>query len=202
MIAIVDYGMGNLRSVEKALQYVGMETIITNEKRHLQDASGIIVPGVGAFYDAMYNLRSQGLDEIIIQEAEKGKAILGICLGMQLFYDKGYEGGESRGLSLLKGDIIKLPAGEKLPHMGWNRLKRQGEGRLLEGIKEGAYVYFIHSYYARPENYKDVRATTAYGLEVPAVVERENIFGMQFHPEKSSDVGLQLLENFRRVIKC
>lgn len=202
MIAIVDYGMGNLRSAEKAFEYVGMETVITNQKQQLQDARAIIVPGVGAFYDAMRNLESEGLDEIILQEAAKGKPILGICLGMQLFFDKGFEGKECKGLSLLKGEIVRLPERHKLPHMGWNQLKKQGEGRLMKGIDEGAYVYFIHSYYARVNASEDVKATTAYGVEIPAVVERENIFGMQFHPEKSSDVGLKLIENFRQVIKC
>ena len=201
MIAIVDYGMGNLRSAQKAFEYVGMEAIITDKRSQLLDAKAIIVPGVGAFYDAMQNLKEKGLDEIIIDEVKKGKPIMGICLGMQLLFERGFEVQECNGLSLLKGEIIKIPANEKIPHMGWNQLKLQQEGKLLRDIQEEAYVYFIHSYYAMAAT-EDVKATTDYGISIPAVVERENIFGLQFHPEKSSTTGLKILENFRRVIRC
>lgn len=200
MIAIVDYGMGNLRSAQKAFEYVGLEAIITDDKRKLLDAKAIVVPGVGAFYDAMENIRNKGLDEIIVEEVKKGKPVIGICLGMQLLFERGFEVRECEGLALLKGDILRIPAEVKIPHMGWNQLKSKGEGKLLKDIDEGAYVYFVHSYYAKAENSADVKATTDYGIELPAIVEQDNIFGLQFHPEKSSNVGLKILENFRRVI--
>lgn len=200
MIAIVDYGMGNLRSAQKAFEYVGLEAIITDDKSKLLDAMAIVVPGVGAFYDAMENIRSKGLDKIIVGEVKKGKPVIGICLGMQLLFERGFEVQECEGLALLKGDILRIPAEVKIPHMGWNQLKPQGEGILMTGIEEASYVYFVHSYYANAANSSDVKATTDYGIEMPAIVERDNIFGLQFHPEKSSDVGLKILENFRRVI--
>ncbi len=200
MIAIVDYGMGNLRSAQKAFEYVGLEAIITDDKSKLLDAKAIVVPGVGAFYDAMENIRSKGLDKIIVGEVKKGKPVIGICLGMQLLFERGFEVRECEGLALLKGDILRIPAEVKIPHMGWNQLKPQGEGILMKGIDEASYVYFVHSYYANAANSSDVKATTDYGIEMPAIVERDNIFGLQFHPEKSSDVGLKILENFRRVI--
>lgn len=202
MIAIVDYGMGNLRSAQKAFEYVGLETIITEDKGKLLDSRAIVVPGVGAFYDAMKNIRAKGLDDIIAGEVKKGKPVIGICLGMQLLFERGFEVQECEGLALLKGDILRIPAEVKIPHMGWNQLESKGDGKLMKGIEEAAYVYFVHSYYAKAANPENVKAITSYGIDIPAIVEQDNIFGLQFHPEKSSNVGLKILDNFRRVIEC
>lgn len=200
MIAIVDYGMGNLRSAQKAFEYVGFETIITQEKRALENASAIVIPGVGAFYDAMTQLKKQQLDQWILREVQKGKALVGICLGMQLFFEYGFEVEKCEGLSLIQGNIMKLPQGNKVPHMGWNQLRFTGESPLLNGVEEGGFVYFVHSYYASVKDSTVVKAVADYGIEIPALVEKDNLFGLQFHPEKSGDTGLKILSNLGRVI--
>ena len=200
MIAIVNYGMGNLRSVQKAFETVGYEAIVTYEKEQIKSANAIVIPGVGAFYDAMNNLKSLGLDDVIAEEIKTGKPFLGICLGMQVLFSYGYEVEKSEGLNIISGDIVKIPEGNKIPHMGWNSLDIKRESSILKGVESGDYFYFVHSYYARPQRPEVVVATTEYGIEVPAVVQKDNIIGIQFHPEKSSNTGLKILKNFGELI--
>mgnify|MGYP001817510175 CR=1 FL=1 len=196
MIAIVDYGVGNLRSVQKALERVGAEAVVTNDPEVLDSALGVILPGVGAFGDAMSNLRSRRLLQPVLHQVEQEKPLLGICLGMQLLFDESEEMGRHSGLGLLPGRVMRFPEGElKVPHIGWNQLQH-GEGPLLEGIAPGAYAYFVHSYYAVPQEPGDVLARTEYGVEFASVVGRDRVWGAQFHPEKSQEVGLRLLQNF------
>jgi glutamine amidotransferase len=190
-IAIVDYGMGNLRSAYRGLERGGAKPVITDKKEDLEASDAIVLPGVGAFEDAMANLYP--LREVIIKEAEK-KPMLGICLGLQLLFTCSEEG-EGRGLDLIKGRVVRLPRNVKIPHMGWNSLEIKRDSRLLAGIKSGDYFYFVHSYYAQPEEEVTV-ATTSYGVEIPAIVEKGNVFATQFHPEKSGKLGLKLLKNF------
>ena len=199
MIAIIDYGVGNLFSLTASLKSLGAEVVVTNKKEDIIAADRIILPGVGAFEDAIAKLRATGLVDTIVAETEKGKPMLGICLGMQLLFEKSYEYGEHEGLGILKGQVIgmagKLPAELKIPHMGWNALKLRGPAKLLE---EGSYVYFVHSFYA--ENCADsLAAVTDYGIPITAAVERGNVFGCQFHPEKSGNVGLEILKKFCEV---
>ncbi|KAB3532719.1 imidazole glycerol phosphate synthase subunit HisH [Alkaliphilus serpentinus] len=201
MVTILDYGMGNLRSVEKALQLIGMDTITTNCPKLLSRAKAIIIPGVGAFYDAMENLNQKGFTEILKKHAAEGKAILGICLGMQLLFERGYEIEEVAGLSLLQGEVVKIPPSVKVPHMGWNTLQIKDRGKLLEGITQEECVYFVHSYYIKEAAEEVIKGETSYGIRIPAAVEKNKIFGLQFHPEKSGEVGLRILNNFRRGIE-
>ncbi|MBB6215672.1 glutamine amidotransferase [Anaerosolibacter carboniphilus] len=201
MIAIVDYGVGNLKSVDKAFQHLGFRSIITSDKEEIDKSDAIVLPGVGAFKDAMEQLKKNDLVECIKKNGEKKKWILGICLGMQLLYEKSYEDGEWEGLGLLKGEIVKFSSHLKIPHMGWNRLLRKYDDELGRNIHEGEYVYFVHSYYLQTHVQKDILFSTQYDVEVPAVVRNGNIIGMQFHPEKSGDTGLKLLKNFGELIK-
>lgn len=198
MIAIIDYDAGNIKSVEKALQKLEQEVIITRDADTILGADKVILPGVGAFGDAMGNLKKFGLDTVIHQVVEKGTPFLGICLGLQLLFEKSDESKGVEGLGILKGEICRIPdcEGLKIPHMGWNSLHLQNQGRLFEGIEEGAYVYFVHSYYLKAEEEVIVKATTEYSTHIHASVEKGNVFACQFHPEKSSDVGLQILKNF------
>ncbi len=198
MIAIIDYDAGNMKSVEKALQKLGQEVIITRDPEEILSADKVILPGVGSFGDAMGNLRKYHLDQVIYQVVERNIPFLGICLGLQLLFEKSDETKGVAGLGVLKGEICRIPDGEnlKIPHMGWNSLHLQNDGRLFRGIKEDAYVYFVHSYYLKAENEEIVKATTEYGTHIHASVEQGNVFACQFHPEKSSDVGLQILKNF------
>lgn len=190
-IAIVDYGMGNLRSAYRGLEKGSAKPLITDSVEELEASDAIVLPGVGAFEDAMANLYP--LREVIVREAEK-KPLLGICLGLQLLFTSSEEG-EGEGLNLIRGRVVRLPSGVKIPHMGWNSIQVKRASRLLDGIKSGDYFYFVHSYYALPE--EDVLvATTSYGVELPAVVEKDNVFATQFHPEKSGKLGLKLLKNF------
>lgn len=200
MIAIIDYGMGNLRNVQKGFEYIGYEAVVTDDPRIIHDSSHVVLPGVGAFADAMENLKKTGLIESIYRSVEKGKPFLGICLGLQLLFDKSHEGGLFEGLSLLPGEVKRLPEdkGIKIPHMGWNRLKYKGNP-IFENISEPAYVYFVHSYYVEPENPGDVIATVYYGMDIPVAVNMENVYGLQFHPEKSSGEGLKILKNFAKL---
>ncbi len=200
MIAIVDYGMGNLRSVQKAFEAVGLDAFVTQDHKKIEDAKAVVIPGVGAFYDAMEQLKKQQLDEKIKNEVKKGKPLLGICLGMQVLFEFGYEVKECSGFSFMKGNIVKLPTTNKIPHMGWNQLNMKEDSALLKEIKDGEYVYFVHSFFAEVGEQGIIKATTDYGLEVPAMVEKENLFGLQFHPEKSGEVGLKILKNFGKVI--
>jgi glutamine amidotransferase len=204
MIAIVDYGVGNLRSVEKALQRVGARAMVTADPAVLDAAQGVVLPGVGAFGDGMAQLRARQLVDPVMRQVERRKPLLGICLGMQLLFEESDEMGLHRGLGLLPGRVVRFPEGElKVPHIGWNQLWRADpcpEMALLEGIPHGAHAYFVHSYYAAPEESGDVLASTDYGFEFASVVGRGRIFGAQFHPEKSQDVGLRLLRNFADMV--
>lgn len=198
MIAIIDYDAGNLKSVEKALQYLGEECIVTRDKEKLLKADKIILPGVGAFGDAMEKLHKFGLVDVIHKLVKENKPFLGICLGLQLMFESSEEGPGVKGLGLLPGKIVKFPEKEgfKIPHMGWNSIDVKEGSRLFKGVFNNSYVYFVHSYYLQAENENDVAATTEYITHVHASVEHDNIFACQFHPEKSGDVGLRILKNF------
>lgn len=198
MIAIIDYDAGNLKSVEKALQYLGEECIVTRDKEKLLKADKIILPGVGAFGDAMEKLHKFGLVDVIHKLVKENKPFLGICLGLQLMFESSEEGPGVKGLGLLPGKIVKFPEKEgfKIPHMGWNSIDVKEESRLFKGVSNNSYVYFVHSYYLQAGNENDVAATTEYITHVHASVEHDNIFACQFHPEKSGDVGLRILKNF------
>lgn len=198
MIAIVDYDAGNIKSVEKALQFLGEEPKVTREKEVLLQADKVIVPGVGAFGDAMSKMHQYGLVEILREIAKKGTPILGICLGLQLFFESSEESPGVEGLGLLPGKIVRIPdkEGFKIPHMGWNSIGINSSSRLLKGIEEGSYVYFVHSYYLQAAREADVAATTDYVVNIHAAAEHDNIFATQFHPEKSGEIGLQILKNF------
>ena len=197
-VAIIDYDAGNIKSVEKALQHLGVNAVLTRERDVILNADKVILPGVGAFGDAMERLRGYDLESVINEVVDKGTPFLGICLGLQLLYESSEESPGVKGLSLLKGDIVKIPQGEyiKIPHMGWNSLKLMNNGRLFRGIDDGAYVYFVHSYYLRAADEESVKASTEYNVCIHASVEKDNVFACQFHPEKSSAVGLKILENF------
>ena len=198
MIAIIDYDAGNIKSVEKALHFLGQEVKITGDAQEILQADKVVLPGVGAFGDAMANLKNRGLDQVICQVAESGTPFLGICLGLQLLFERSDEAPGVEGLGILKGEIRKIPQQEglKIPHMGWNSLHLEHNGRLFQGIKEGAYVYFVHSYYLKAEEEEIVKASTEYSTHIHASVEKGNVFACQFHPEKSSEVGLKILKNF------
>lgn len=198
MIAIIDYGMGNLRSVQKALESLSHEAIITDEPAQLFSATHVILPGVGAFGDAMARLEKTGLDKAVKEIAASGKPLLGICLGMQLLFRSSSEGGEHPGLGLIDSDIVRFPAdmGLKVPHMGWNCLKPRPGCPLFEGVGEAPYVYFVHSYYAAQVDARWTAATCEYGAEFTAAVQCGNVFGTQYHPEKSGAAGLAMLKNF------
>ncbi len=198
MIAIIDYDAGNIKSVEKALAYLGKEVKITRDYDEIMSSSHVILPGVGSFGDAMGKLREYGLEKAIHDVVNKGTPFLGICLGLQLLYESSEETPGVEGLGLLKGKIVRIPQkdGLKIPHMGWNSLNIKEDATLFKGISENAYVYFVHSYYLEAENADEVAATTEYATHIHASVEKDNIFACQFHPEKSSTVGLKILENF------
>lgn len=201
MVAIIDYDAGNIRSVEKAVRYLGKEVTVTSDPGKILAADRVILPGVGAFGDAMKRLHDMGLVEVIRQVADRGTPFLGICLGLQLLFEKSEESPGVPGLGLLRGEILRLPElpGLKVPHIGWNSLKYPNPGRLFRGIPEDSYVYFVHSYYLRAQDEGIVTATTEYGTLVHASVESGNLFACQFHPEKSSETGLTILENFLSI---
>ena len=203
MIAIIDYNAGNLKSVEKALAYLGETPVITRDREELLAADKVILPGVGAFGDAMYNLKKYGLDEVLSEVVKRQIPLLGICLGLQLLFERSDETPGVEGLGILKGEILRIPdcPGLKIPHMGWNSLHFQNNGRLFQGIPEQTYVYFVHSYYLQAEEPEIVKATTEYSTCIHASVEKDNVFACQFHPEKSSKWGLKILENFAAVGK-
>ena len=198
MIAIIDYDAGNIKSVEKALQSLGQEVVVTRDHDVLLNADKVILPGVGAFGDAMERLNEYGLTDTIKKIVNKNTPFLGICLGLQLLFESSEEAPGVKGLSVLPGKIVRFPSeiGLKIPQIGWNELKQPNKGRLFKGIDDGEFVYFVHSYYLIADDPKDVVATTEYGVTVHASVERGNVFACQFHPEKSSDVGLKILKNF------
>ena len=202
MIAIVDYGVGNLFSLKCSLDAIGAEAVVTGDAAVLRNAGKIILPGVGAFEDAARKLQSTGLDTVIKEEAAAGKPILGICLGMQLLFEKSYEFGEHQGLGLIPGSVVPMagfiPAKLKIPHIGWNALRFQKSSPLFRFIREGDYVYFVHSYFAAHCN-EFVIADTEYGQYLTAAVQNKNVFGCQFHPEKSGTVGLNILKAFAQL---
>lgn len=198
MIAVIDYDAGNMLSVVKALGHLGQEPVITRDRETICSADKVILPGVGAFGDAMTRLNGYGLTGVIREVIAKGTPFFGICLGLQLLYDESEESPGIAGIGALKGTIKKIPTGEykKIPHMGWNSLDFPNKGRLFKGIDEGAYVYFVHSYYLEAANRDTVTATCDYNVSIDASVESGNVFACQFHPEKSGTVGLQILKNF------
>lgn len=201
MIAIIDYDAGNLKSVEKALHYLGWETVITRERELILSADKVILPGVGAFGDAMEKIRDYQLEPIIKEVINLKKPFLGICLGLQLLFEESEEAPGVKGLGILKGKIVKIPSKEgiKIPHMGWNSLKVKENATLYKGLENNPYVYFVHSYYLIANNKEIVSATTEYNTLIHASVESQNIFACQFHPEKSGDIGLKILNNFANL---
>lgn len=203
MIAIIDYDAGNIKSVEKAIQDLGEEAVVTRDREVILSADGVILPGVGAFGDAMGRLHEYGLVDVIHECVAKKIPFLGICLGLQLLFESSEESPGVAGLGVLEGKIVRLPAesGLKIPHIGWNNLKFPRKGKLFEGVPEDSYVYFVHSYYLQAKDPAIVAATTEYGATVHASVEKENVFACQYHPEKSSAVGLKMLENFIKLTK-
>lgn len=203
MIAVIDYDAGNIKSVEKALHYLGQEVCATRDRKRILEAEGVILPGVGAFGDAMQKLEQFGLVEVIRTCVERGTPFLGICLGLQLLFESSEESPGVEGLHLLEGRIRRIPSegGIKVPHIGWNDLSFPKSGRLFEGLENNPYVYFVHSYYLQAAEAEIVTACTEYGVKIHASVEKGNLFACQFHPEKSSEAGLQILRNFVRIAK-
>ena len=203
MIAIIDYGMGNLRSVVKGFERVGVKVFLTGDPSRLEQAGGVVLPGVGAFADAMANLRSTGMDQAIHRAVQAGKLFLGICLGQQLLFEFSEEWGLTKRLGIFPGGVKRLPPALKVPHMGWNQIEIQRPDPLLQGVYDLSSFYFVHSYYVDPEEKDLVLTLTEYGLRFASIVARENVYGIQFHPEKSSVLGLKILKNFGRMVqKC
>lgn len=200
MIAIIDYGMGNLHSVSKAVERLGYEAALVTDEASLMEADGAILPGVGAFGDAMIQLQESGLRDAVLRFAASGKPLLGICLGMQLLFTRSEEHGQHTGLNLLPGEVVRFQGDFKVPHMGWNRLEFAQESPLLHDLEEG-HVYFVHSYHVILERKEDLLAATDYYGPVTAIVGKDNVYGMQFHPEKSGEAGMQLLDNFLKLCR-
>lgn len=196
MIAIVDYGMGNLRSVEKGFEKAGCKASVTSDAKLIRDAKGIVLPGVGAFGKAIDNLRSSGLAEVIADEIKRGKPYLGICLGLQLLFTTSFEDGTHQGFNLMSGEVVALPSEVKVPHIGWNKVKFKKQASIFEGIPDGSYFYFVHSYYVSPYDQDMITTTTDYGIGFTSSVFKDNLYAVQFHPEKSSALGLRILKNF------
>jgi glutamine amidotransferase len=197
-VVLIDAGTGNLRSVQKALEAVGANVLRTDDPKKVVSGGRVVLPGVGAFGDFMSGLRARGLEEAINDAAQRGIPLLGICVGMQALFEVGEEMGEHKGMGLMQGKVVKFAdsLSVKIPHTGWNQLEAKNDARLFDQVNAGAYVYFNHSYYCQPWNSSDVLATTDYGINFACAVHRENIFGVQFHPEKSQMVGLRILKNF------
>lgn len=200
-LAIIDYGMGNLLSVQKALAKLGYPAEITSDPEVVAAAPGVILPGVGAFADAMNNLRQRGLVAAVREAVGRGVPFLGICLGLQILFSTSEEGGPVKGLNLLPGEVKRLPPGVKVPHMGWNQVQVLKPGELFQGIPAGTNFYFVHSYYIDPADKGVVTAMTEYGLTFAVSIQRDNLFGVQFHPEKSSRWGLKVLKNFGELVR-
>lgn len=203
MIAIIDYGMGNLRSVSKALELLGAQVCITSDKGEIKKAKGIVLPGVGAFIQAMENLKRLNLTSVICDVLEKNKPFLGICLGMQLLFSESEEGGDCKGLGIIEGRVRRFgPGALKVPHMGWNTVKFKAQSekyKIFDGISDNSYMYFVHSYYAEPKDKSLILATAEYGIEFTAAIAKKSIYATQFHPEKSHTLGLKILENFCKL---
>lgn len=203
MIAIIDYGMGNLRSVQKGFEKAGWEAAVVDRPEQLTDARGVVLPGVGAFNDAMARLRESGMDRAVHRVVAAGKPLLGICLGFQLFFEYSEEWGLTRGLGIFPGRVRRLTGGVKIPHMGWNHVRLLKPSPLMAGIPDQTAFYFVHSYYVDPADQALITGVTAHGIEFASMAGRDNVFGIQFHPEKSSAPGLQILQNFGGVAaKC
>lgn len=200
MIAIIDYGVGNIQNVRNAFERLGVDSIVTSNPKIILSASGAVLPGVGAFKDAMKSLVDSGLDKVVMERVYANKPTLGICLGMQLMCEVSYEGGETDGLGIFKGKIKRLEVPYKVPHMGWNELETTNDDPLISGIEAPAYAYFVHSYYLTDYCPEDVLQVADYGVKVPATLRKDNMFGMQFHPEKSGSAGETLLRNFIDVM--
>ena len=204
MVVIIDYGMGNLKNVYNALKYLNIPSKISNEISEIKASDKLILPGVGAFNKAMYNLNDMGLTDVIKDKVNKGTPLLGICLGMQMIFEKGYENGECDGLGFIDGQVKILEPKEKvkIPHIGWNRLEYNNQNDLIKGLEEDSFVYYVHSYAATNMNDKNLIGFSNYGgIKVPSIVCKDNVYGTQFHPEKSGEVGLKILKNFGEVIK-
>lgn len=201
MIAIIDYGVGNIKNVYKAFKGLDLNVVVTSDKSVIDKSSVIVLPGVGAYRDAMDNLYKHDLVDCIKENVNKGKLLFGICLGMQLLFEKSYEDGEWNGLGLLEGEIVRFKGDLKVPQMGWNKLTKSKDDDISKDINDGEYVYFVHSYYLKPKYQEDVVCWTNYGQKVPAIVKRNNIIGMQFHPEKSGKTGMKLLRNIKEMIR-
>lgn len=199
MISIIDYGAGNLANIKNAFDYLGMEASIVSKPEDLISAEKIVLPGVGAFSPAIKRLRETGFVEILRERINDGVPLLGICLGMQLLMSGSEENGNSKGLDFIKGKVTKLTGDQKIPHMGWNTLDFERATPLNKGIETGKYAYFVHSYFCSPEDFNVVTSRTRYGESFASIIEHENIYGMQFHPEKSQQTGLQLLKNFGSI---
>lgn len=197
-ISIVDYGVGNLHSIRRGIELAGADARVTSDRTEIEAADAIVLPGVGAFDDAIDGLKDKL--EPIMDEVRNGKPLLGICLGMQLLLTKSEEG-KSMGLNMIPGEVVRLPKGLKVPQMGWNSLEIRREHPVIEGITPSSYVYFVHSYYSRPKDSSTILTTTDYGIEFPSIIAKDSIVGVQFHPEKSSKIGLQLLKNFVGMVK-
>ncbi len=202
MIVIIDYGMGNLSSVQNGFAQAGFDTLVSSDPADIAAADGLVLPGVGAFGQAMENLRRDKLDQALLQRAAEGVPLLGICLGLQLLFNMSTEMGNHSGLGLLPGKIVLFESSLKVPQIGWNQLNIKRAHPILDGINEGDYFYFVHSYYAKPDNDDVILATADYGIDFPAIVQKDNVFGIQFHPEKSSRLGIQILDNFGRLVEC
>ena len=200
MIAIIDYGVGNLFSLTSSFNAIGENAVVTSDVEVIKKADKLILPGVGAFGDASKKLFDSGLDKVILQEVEKGKPLLGVCLGMQMLFDESYEYGVYKGLGLISGKVvyIDLPSQYKIPHIGWNALRFKKQSPILKYLKENDFVYFVHSYHA-VDCQNSLVATTDYGMEITAIVQKGNVYGCQFHPEKSGDVGLKILKAFAEI---
>jgi len=197
MIAIIDYGVGNLRSVEKALEAVGAEAVVTNDPARIRDAARLVLPGVGAFGECAARLRQSGMDDLVLEAVEQAKPVIGLCVGLQLMFDEGHEFGVHKGLGLMRGRVVRFPeGGPRVPQIGWNQIERASDHPLLKGIDNGTYFYFVHSYYIEADDPADILGVTEYGIRYPSVCGRRSICGVQFHPEKSQTAGLKLLANF------
>jgi len=200
MIAIIDYGMGNLRSVQKALEKSGAQTLITQKTNDITNAQKVVLPGVGAMQPAMEKLQNLGLIDAIKEATESGKPFLGICLGLQLLFETSFEGGEVKGLGIIPGTVERFTPELKVPHMGWNALDIQASNcPIFEGIPKGTFTYFCHSYYVKPKDEKVIATKTDYGIMFTSSIWQNNVFGVQFHPEKSQETGIKILENFTRL---
>ena len=203
MIAIIDYGAGNIQSVNKALKHIGCDAFITRDKEQILKADGAVLPGVGSFGDTMDTMNSYGIKDTVIEYTKSGKPFLGICLGLQLLFPSSEESPNTEGLGIFDGTITKIPSGEglKIPHIGWNSLDIKKTDGLFKGIEKNPYVYFVHSYFLNASDKNIVSAQTQYGVTIDASVERGNVFATQFHPEKSGETGLKILKNFADIVK-